>query len=346
MEHVDHIIVGHGLAGATLAVELKRRGLRVVVLDRGEANTSSKVAAGLMTSVTGKRFALTPNWDELWPDAVRFYQQLEEGIGRKRLHVGPSVRLFKDGAEREWYEKRLDMLALHVEDVLPAIDESVLHASCGGIQLNQTGRLDVAGLLNDLRQSLGSSFRTEQMTHNEVATDGEAVQVPRLNLKADRITFCEGFSARPNPWFPELRFEAAKGEMLTIRCHALHEQRTIHANGLWLAPFTEGRFRVGATYDWDTLDNQPTPGARESLLERLRVFLNAEVEVVDHRAAVRPVVFGRQPIAGFSKRSSLVGMINGLGSKGSLLAPTIARLYADAVTGDADIPAAYCLHSR
>ena len=346
MEHVDHIIVGHGLAGATLAVELKRRGLNVVVVDRDVADTSSKIAAGLMTSVTGKRFALTPDWDELWPEATEFYQRIERQAQKSFLRMGPSVRLFKDEAEREWCERRIDMLSGHVEDLVPSIASSLFRADCGGIQLKQAGRLNVAALLLELQCLLGSNFCSAQVSYEDCDIVNDVVRLRRLNLSADHITFCEGYMPEPNPWFPDIVFEAAKGEMLTIRCEQLTEQRTIHANGLWLAPFKENLFRVGATYNWDTLDNKPTAEAKESLLERLTVFLNAKIKVVDHRAAVRPVVSGRQPIAGVSRESSNVGIINGLGSKGSLLAPTVARLYADVITQGATMPPKYCVHAR
>ena len=53
------MICGQGLAGTLLAWELVRLGSRVVVVDPGETVTSSKVAAGIVTPITGKRVALS-----------------------------------------------------------------------------------------------------------------------------------------------------------------------------------------------------------------------------------------------------------------------------------------------
>ena len=55
----DIIIAGHGIAGAVLAATLRESGQRVLVVDPDEAVTSSKIAAGVVTPITGKRLALS-----------------------------------------------------------------------------------------------------------------------------------------------------------------------------------------------------------------------------------------------------------------------------------------------
>jgi flavin-dependent dehydrogenase len=62
------LIVGQGLAGTALAWRLWERGVPFVVVDRDEAVTCSKIAAGLVTPITGMRLNL--NW--------RFVSQREE----------------------------------------------------------------------------------------------------------------------------------------------------------------------------------------------------------------------------------------------------------------------------
>ena len=59
MPERDAIIVGQGLAGTTLAWCLLEAGLSVLVTDREEEVTSSKIAAGLITPITGQRLALS-----------------------------------------------------------------------------------------------------------------------------------------------------------------------------------------------------------------------------------------------------------------------------------------------
>jgi glycine/D-amino acid oxidase-like deaminating enzyme len=49
----DYLLIGHGLAGATLARELRGRGHRVLVYDEPRPDSASRVAAGLMNPVAG-----------------------------------------------------------------------------------------------------------------------------------------------------------------------------------------------------------------------------------------------------------------------------------------------------
>ena len=51
---LDFVIIGQGLAGTTLAWQLKWQGLRGVIVDRDDRTSASRVAAGLMTPATGK----------------------------------------------------------------------------------------------------------------------------------------------------------------------------------------------------------------------------------------------------------------------------------------------------
>ena len=53
---IDFLIVGHGLAGATLAHLLLERGQRIMVLDKKLPHCASQVAAGLVNPLIGPKF--------------------------------------------------------------------------------------------------------------------------------------------------------------------------------------------------------------------------------------------------------------------------------------------------
>ena len=96
----EFAIVGAGLAGTTLAWALVRRGRTVVLYDSEPPVTSSRIAAGLMTPITGKRLAKSWRWDDLRPAAERFYRSVEAETGATFFHPRPIVRLFTDDKER------------------------------------------------------------------------------------------------------------------------------------------------------------------------------------------------------------------------------------------------------
>jgi glycine oxidase len=206
-------------------------------------------------------------------------------------------------------------------------------APFGGFEMPHAARLDVPRYLDASR----AYFRARGMYHTAEVDS-------RDSFEAQTVVLCRGFARDADPWFGGIRFNAAKGEMLTIRVPGLRETRTVHC-GVWLtpvgprdlspaepgftaAPLADQLFRVGATYTWEPLDSLPTPEARAEIERKLRAFLKLPFEVIDHRAAVRPVIDAGFPVLGRHPLHPQFAYFNGLGSKGSLLAPFFANQLA------------------
>jgi glycine/D-amino acid oxidase-like deaminating enzyme len=336
MNRIDFIIVGQGLAGTTLAWQLRRRGRSVLLLDREPAVSASRVAAGLITPVTGKRLAASWRWQELEPVAVRFYRSVEAETGRRFLHQRPAVRLFANEAERDEFRRR----AGPAEDgPVPCIRSLVrvttelprgLEAALGGFEMPDAARLDVPAYLTASREvfaARGEYSRADLDLRSDVRIDPDRVRLPRLGFEAGALILCRGYTSDADPWFGSVPFQAAKGEILTLRIPAYQEARTVH-RGLWLAPAGGECYRCGATYTWEPLDCEPTATGRAEIEQRLSAFLRLPYEVVEHRAAVRPVVDAGTPVLGRHPAFPRLAFFNGLGSKGSLLAPFFAEQLA------------------
>jgi len=138
MDRVDFVVVGQGLAGTTLARRLAARGRRVLVVDRG-GDGASRIAAGLITPVTGKRLAKSWRWDELYPAAVAYYRDFERDTGVTVLHQRPALRLFASAEERDEFGRRaasvLTGLVRKVEDIPDAFA-----APFGGFEMPPAAR--------------------------------------------------------------------------------------------------------------------------------------------------------------------------------------------------------------
>ena len=335
MRRVDVVVIGQGLAGTTLAWQLLRRGQRVVVVDCEGVVSSSRIAAGLITPVTGKRLAKSWRWDELFPAAAGFYRSVEAETGTTLFYPRPSLRLFQSEAEREEYLKRAPgVLAGLVRDMAEIPGE--LRAPFGGFEMPDAARLDMSRYLSVARDRLmreNGYQRAEIDLNRDVELQPNGVRLPRLGLEARALVFCRGFATGPDPWFGSVSFNAAKGEILTVRIPGLVESRVVH-HSVWLAPIGEERWRAGSTYEWDDLRPAPSPAGRAGIESHLRQFLRVPFEVVDHRAAVRPVIDAGFPVLGRHPDFPQLGYFNGLGSKGSLLAPFFADQLAACLAGE------------
>lgn len=293
-------IVGAGLAGTALAWALVRRGRTVRLIDREPPTTASRVAAGLLTPITGKKPAVSWRWAELRPTAERFYRAVEAATGERFFHDRPVLRLFTSDAERELFRN-------------PAFAGLVQVTEEGGL-MPSAAQLDTVAYLDASR----GWFRQRGM-YERGEWDGGVDGVTVL---------CQGSRCDPHPYFP-LWFRLAKGEVLTVRIPARTEQRVVNRRGWWLAPTdTSGVYRFGATYSWGDYHPVPTPDGLAALEVRLNELNPGEYTVTDHVAGIRPILPGQKPVLGMHPTIPNLGVINGLGSKGALTAPFFAEQFA------------------
>jgi len=334
----DTIIVGQGLAGTTLAWQLTEAGQRVLVIDANERVTSSKIAAGLITPITGKRLVLSWNYDQFFPAAQTFYQRVEQLTGQKFFHERIALRLFKSDAEQsDWsvrsqkpeYRRHLAKSFLNLTD-----DPVFCTGTIGGFAMD-AAQLDVAAYLEASRAVLHCEESVLDW-ERDVLLGKKGVVVK--GHRARYLISCEGYAAACNPHFGWVPFLAAKGDILTVRFHSPIPQFNLHC-GVWVAPTADPEiFRVGSTYDWKTLDQVPSLAARRKIENKLEEFIRIPYTVMDHQAAVRPIISESKATIGLHRDHDCLGFLNGLGSKGALLAPWYAKCFADFLVHQTPLP--------
>ncbi len=343
----DAIILGQGLAGSTLAWSLRWSGQRVLVIDRDLPGTSSKIAAGLMTPITGQRLVKSWRWDQFWAAATAFYRRVECETATGFFQPRNVVRLLANESEQEFLALRLaSEFASLMTQPQPLVNRGWFDDRLGGFEMIEGGRLNVAAFLEASRQRL---VRDQQFVaadldlERDIELTTSGVWLPRLGVVAQRLIFCQGIDATDNPWFQHVRFKPAKGEILTLRIAGLTEERIV-SRGVWLMPLGNSLFRAGATYEWNELDSMPTEKGRDEICSRLREFLRLPFEVIGHDAAVRPILRHQYPVVGRHPQHRQLGCFNGLGSKGALQAPWLADHLAGFLTEATPLDPAVDLH--
>jgi len=336
--HVSSLIIGQGLAGSALAWTLHWAGQGVLIVDRGEANSASRVAAGLVTPVTGKRLVRSLDYDADWAAAVAFYRRVEAETGSVLFEAHPMLRLFADGEARTTFVKRSDKAAARDVEMWEGPLQSHGRAQ-PGIVMQPAGRLNALAYLSATRtffEKQGAYQRTELNLPSDVTLADDKVAVPHLNLTADRLILCQG--ATSSSLFPGVPNNPARGDILTVRIPNYVRREVVHRS-VWIAPNADDTQTVGATYDWKSTVPEPTAAGRDEVLHKLNRIVDGDIVVEKHAAGVRPTMKDYEAVLGRHPEHANVFIFNGLGSKGTLKAPRLAAELQRLLNDGDDIPA-------
>ena len=332
------------------------RGMSVAIIDRLDVQTSSRVAAGLVTPITGSRAAASWRWNEFYPVANLFYRQVERTVGAALWQVEPALRVFHNQAERELFEGKWIGKSSDAESVsigaewISEPNTSGLKAPFGMCSMKPSARLNTLAYLAETQrffEANGAFYRFDLQCDSDIVFEPLSteytVNIAALRLAGKWIAFCQGIAARENRFFADLPLHPARGDILLVKSPGVACNRVIHHDA-WAIPMGEQRFLVGATYDRVSLQDPAEPSDeknsqfRDELMQRWESltegsFQGGQHTVLEQRWAVRPASYDRHPLIGPHDEHANAFCLNGLGSKGTLMAPRLAEMALDAMAG-------------
>lgn len=333
----DFFIVGQGLAGTLLAYELISRNMKVIVFDDLQNTKASDVAAGLINPVVFRRMTKTALLDLAFPQMEVTYLKMEELLHEKFYFPGRILKLLNEEGDLLWKNK---VFASQLTDYISPIpvppDQIEVSKNTYSIGLiNKSGRIDLQNLIHSFRKLL---IEQNLINFGPFEYDKLTIHAEYVHYKehsASKIIFCEGSAASKNPFFSKIQFKHSKGEVLEVRLPNVNINETV-TDEVFLMPIGNGHFKVGATYSWEIQNCNTTEIARSELLEKLKKITAVKPVVLNHLAGIRPTTHDRKPVVGLLPHCPQIGILNGLGSKGALLAPYCAKLFCDFLTGISD----------
>lgn len=331
----DFIIVGQGLAGSVLALTLIKSGYTVKVIDCPELSSSSKIAGGIWNPVVFKR--LTKSWmaDELIPELQKFYSNWEKEFNTQFIQERYIIKPFTEEQEETlWLKKSLgnDPENTYLDPIiyknLP-IDEN--YGVKKYSKVLQAGSLNVPHFLACTKKDLidNDEFLEEKFDYDQLKITEQGVSYK--DVKASNILFSEGHLISQNPYFKWIPMKPAKGETLTIYSEHIQLERDIFNKGFFILPLGNKLFKIGATYEWNILNDVPTEESRNELLKKLNTVITTPYKIISHEAGVRPSVIDRRPVIGRHPELFNVYLFNGLGTKAVMLAPYFAKQLVEAI---------------
>jgi len=341
---VDFLIVGQGICGTFLSYYLQKENRSFILIDKNEPVTPSKVSAGIINPVTGRRLVKVWLAEQILSFAHKAYQEIGGFLGITAISQKNIIDFFPNPHQRQVFLERIE----EGEEYLHSYPEQNhfnhffnYDLGCAEIRHSSIANLEV--LLPAWRQQLKEN---DQLLEENFETGRLVIKENSVHYKhiiAEKIIFCDGLSSFENPFFKQLPFAPNKGEALIVEVPGLPDEH-IYKKGFLLSPLrAKGIFWFGSNYQWSFSHADPTKEFHEQAERYLAAWLKLPFKIVEHKAALRPATLERRPFVGLHPKQGNMAILNGMGTKGCSLAPFFASqlvhylLYKGEILPEADV---------
>jgi glycine oxidase len=331
---LDYLIVGSGLAGISFAEVALKNNKTILVIDNKSQN-SSRVAGGLYNPVILKRFS------EVWKAQEQlllmndFYNEIENKLQTKFNFQLPILRKFFSIEEQNnWFA------ASDKKNLAPFLSTKLITKKYNSIdsphdygEVLHTGYVDTALLLDSYKEYLQENNLLLEEFFDSIYIEFFDYGIQYKNIQARHVIFAEGFGLHKNPFFNYLPLDGTKGELFIIKAPDLNLDVIVNTS-VFILPLGNDLFKVGATYNWQDKTDLPTEEGKQELIDRIKEIITCDFEIVKHFGGVRPTVKDRRPLIGTHHERKSLHILNGLGTRGVMLGPAMAKALFDTIENE------------
>jgi glycine oxidase len=337
----DAIVVGAGIIGLSLAIELNKQGLRVLVVEKGEPGREASWAAGGM--LVDCPFETRPELRDLASASARMYpefvRELEDESGVKIDLRSVGTLLFLDEPPEPHALDGHGWVA-RWRELEPALKASNLRAKgLVGVYLKERcvdpRDLTAAAIATARRHRSINLSLGNQVLAVEVA-DGKAcgVRTNKTQFAAGMVVNCAGaWAGQIGPYqFPT---RPVKGQMLCVVTPERELVRhVVRAPDVYLIPRSDGRMLIGATAEEAGFDRRTVPETIQKLRQAAIDLVPklAEARFLSAWAGLRPGTPDGLPILGATPTPGYF-VATGHFRDGILLAQVTARVMGQMMAG-------------
>jgi glycine oxidase len=350
MKSWDAIIAGAGIIGLALAIELRKAGMSVLVVERGEPGREASWAAGGMLADCGLEIpaalqTLATASARMYPE---FVHELEDESGLKIDLRAVGTLLFPDDhaafQQRERGQVALatagETPALLSSDALGELEPALRVSTGGALYLKErcVGPRGLTGAAVAAARHRGVNFSSGDQVLEVAIVAGRAagVRTTKTRFATGTVINCAGaWAGQIGPHrFPT---RPVKGQMLCVAMPKKELVRhVIRTPEVYLIPRSDGRMLIGATVEEAGFDKQTVPETIQKM-RRAALALVPELEnakILEAWAGLRPGTPDGLPILGATPTPGYF-VAAGHFRDGILLAPVTARVMGQIIAGQA-----------
>ena len=105
---IDYLVIGQGISGTFLSYYFKKENKKFLVIDNNYINAPSKIAAGIINPVTGRRLVTVWMVDEVLPYAWKAYQEIGHDLGITAISQKSIIDFFPNPFMREGFLQKIE----------------------------------------------------------------------------------------------------------------------------------------------------------------------------------------------------------------------------------------------
>ena len=343
------IVVGAGIIGLSLAIELNKQGLRVLVVEKGEPGREASWAAGGM--LCDYLAETPPGLRELATASARMYpefvDELENESGLK-IDLRSVGTLVLSGAETglrpvsaghspaTTQAYALPQPLAELEPALQILTKPEPHRAAVYIKERSVDPRHLTAAVIAAARHRGIDFSSGDHVLAVEMANGKAsgVRTNKTQFAAGMVVNCAGaWAGQIGPYaFPT---RPVKGQMLCVVMPEKEMVRhVIRTPEVYLIPRSDGRMLIGATVEEAGFDKQTVP---ETILKLRQAALDlvpklADARILEAWAGLRPGTPDGLPVLGATPTPGYF-VATGHFRDGILLAPVTARVMGQMMTG-------------
>jgi glycine oxidase len=324
----DVIVVGGGIIGLSLSISLRKRGARVLVVERGEpGREASHAAAGMLAPGFEMPAALRPlaiASASVYPEFAHELQD-ESGINVDLRDQGTLVFPPPDVPEHP------------LPAPLAGLEPGLADPHRAAFYLKERSvdpRALVAAALKAAKHREVDIYSGSTVSEILIASGRvTGVRTERTSYLAPVVVNCAGAWSGQ---IPPLAFPTrpVKGQMLSVIGESAKLRHVIRSPEVYLVPRSDGRLLIGATVEEAGYDKRVIADTIQRMhraaIEMFPALVNARV--LEDWAGLRPGTPDDLPMLGVTEISGYF-VATGHFRDGILLAPITAHVMAQVVTG-------------
>lgn len=328
--NIDYLIIGQGISGTWLSYYFRKEKKSFILIDNKQENSPSRLAAGIINPVTGRRHVEVWLADQLLPFVLKEYNDIGTELSINAISQKNIIDFFPSAQMRLSFQQRVEengnFVSLSKEENK---FREYFNYDFGFGEIDPVYTVHAEKLLPAWKKVLQEN---DQLLEEDFEISELNIQKEKISYKtisASKIIFCDGVESAENSFFKNLPFAPNKGEALIVEIPDLPPSH-IYKKGMILAPLSDkDTWWLGSNYAWDFDNEDPSEEFREKAETLLKNWIKLPFTIENHVCGIRPATLERRPFVGTHPQFPAVGILNGMGTKGFSLAPFFAKQLTD-----------------